>query len=184
MTAPAPRAGGGARRRPLALAALLAVQTLCAVFFAADVAADLTWQGLGWHVAFEALVTLALAAGVALGARETARALAAGRRAEAAARAASGAFAELMRERFESWALTPAEAEVALFALKGLDVAGIAAARGAAPGTVRAQLARVYAKAGVSGRPQLLSLFVEDLLAGPLAGAAPKTSQKAPAWLD
>ena len=165
-----PKPRPGASRRPAVLAALLALQTLCAVFFAGDVAADLTLEGLTLHVAFELLVVLALAAGVALGAREMARTLAAGLRAEAAARAASGAFAELMRDRFAAWGLTPAEAEVALFALKGLDTAEIAAARRAAPGTVRAQLARVYAKAGVTGRAQLLSLFVEDLLAGPLEG--------------
>ena len=31
-------------------------------------------------------------------------------------------------------------------------------------GTVKAQNAAVYRKAGVSGRPQLLSLFIEDLM--------------------
>ena len=36
--------------------------------------------------------------------------------------------------------------------------------RGAAQGTVRAQLTRIYAKAGVSGRAQFGAWFVEDLL--------------------
>jgi DNA-binding CsgD family transcriptional regulator len=49
-------------------------------------------------------------------------------------------------------------------ALKGLDVAEIAEMRGAAAGTVRAQLTRIYAKAGVSGRAQFAAWFVEDLL--------------------
>jgi len=167
------RAAGraGASGRPFALAALLVVQTLCAVFFAADVAADLSWNGLTLHAGFEAVVALALAVGVALGAVEMRRTLERSRRADAAAQAASGAFAALMEERFEAWGLTPAEAEVALFALKGLDVAEIAAVRGAAAGTVRAQLAKVYAKAGVSGRGQLVSSFIEALLDGPLPGA-------------
>ena len=53
-----------------------------------------------------------------------------------------------------------------MLALKGFDVAEIAAIRNAASGTVRAQLTRVYAKAEVSSRAQLLSLFIEDLLDG------------------
>jgi len=68
--------------------------------------------------------------------------------------------------RFAEWKLTPAEADVAMFALKGCDAAAIAEMRGAATGTVRAQLARVYAKAGVSSRADLVSLFFDDLLDG------------------
>ncbi|MFN3642142.1 MAG: helix-turn-helix transcriptional regulator [Gemmobacter sp.] len=73
--------------------------------------------------------------------------------------------------QFRAWGLTPAERDVAWLALEGLDTAEIAGRRGAAAGTVRAQLARVYAKAGVSGRAQFAALFVEDLLAGPVRGA-------------
>jgi DNA-binding CsgD family transcriptional regulator len=52
---------------------------------------------------------------------------------------------ELVTQRFAEWGLTAAEADVALFALKGFDTAGIAELRGAAHGTVSAQLAQVYA---------------------------------------
>ena len=34
--------------------------------------------------------------------------------------------------------------------------------------TVKAQTAAIYRKAGVTGRPQLLSLFIEDLMSGPV----------------
>lgn len=159
------------RRRVLALALLLTLQTVCTVFFVADAGADIGLHGLTLHTGFEALVALGLAAGVGFGALEMRATLERSRRAETAHRAASGAFAELMSRRFDAWGLTPAEAEVALFALKGLDVAGIAGARGAAVGTVRAQLARVYAKAGVSNRAQLVSLFIDELLEGPLPGS-------------
>jgi DNA-binding CsgD family transcriptional regulator len=37
--------------------------------------------------------------------------------------------------------------------------------RGTAQGTVRAQCTTLYAKAGVEGRAQLLSIFMEELLA-------------------
>ena len=53
---------------------------------------------------------------------------------------------------------------MALFALKGCDVAEIAELRGAATGTVRSQLSQIYAKAGVTSQAMLVSLFIEDLL--------------------
>jgi DNA-binding CsgD family transcriptional regulator len=87
-------------------------------------------------------------------------------------RVASGAFAELMQERFAQWALTPAEKDVALFAIKGLSTQEIAALRNTSEGTVKAQTNAIYRKAGVSGRPQLLSLFIEDLMDDALLGKA------------
>ena len=112
-----------------------------------------------------------LVLGILFAALEMRRTLERARRAEIAVSAASGAFAELIAANFERWALTPAESEVALLALKGFDVAEIADLRAAASGTVRAQLAHVYAKANVSNRSQLVSLFIEDLLDGPVANA-------------
>lgn len=70
---------------------------------------------------------------------------------------------------------------MALFALKGFDVAEIAELRGSAAGTVRARLTRVYAKAGVSNRTQLLAVFTDDLLAGALPGVAEPRPVRAPA---
>jgi len=40
----------------------------------------------------------------------------------------------------------------------------IASLRGTAGGTVKAQTNAIYRKAGVTGRSQLLSLFIEDLM--------------------
>ena len=48
--------GPRARRRASALAAVLAVQALCAVFFVADVVADLRFAGWIPHTLFEASV--------------------------------------------------------------------------------------------------------------------------------
>ena len=81
-------------------------------------------------------------------------------------RVASGAFLELLEEHFVRWSLTPSERDVALLSVKGLSIGEIAALRETREGTVKAQCAAVYRKAGVSGRAQLLSLFVEDLMAG------------------
>jgi DNA-binding CsgD family transcriptional regulator len=85
-------------------------------------------------------------------------------RAEESLRRASGDFMELLAERFTEWGLTPAERDVALFAIKGLSTAEIASLRTTSEGTVKAQTNAIYRKAGVSGRSQLLSLFIEDLM--------------------
>ncbi len=60
----------------------------------------------------------------------------------------------------------------ALFALKGFSIAEIAALRDTSEGTVKAQTNAIYRKAGVSGRPQFLSLFVEDLMGDAVRPAA------------
>jgi DNA-binding CsgD family transcriptional regulator len=84
--------------------------------------------------------------------------------AEERLRRASGAFMTLLAERFDEWALTPAEKDVALFAIKGMSTSEIAGLRNTSEGTVKAQTNAIYRKAGVSGRSQLLSLFIEDLM--------------------
>lgn len=81
---------------------------------------------------------------------------------------ASGAFAEIMQTQFEAWGLSEAERSVALLGIKGYSISEIAKLRATKEGTIKAQNAAVYRKAGVSGRLQLLSHFVEDLLGGRL----------------
>ncbi len=164
--------GPAARRLPAALAVFLAVQVAAAVFFAGDVIADLRWRPASVHLAFEALVTLALVVGIVLGVLALRRTVETLRAQEAALGVARGSLAEVIARQFAAWGLTPAERDVGMLALKGLDVAEIAGLRGAAAGTVRAQLARIYAKAGVSGRAQFAAFFVEDLLAGGVAADA------------
>ena len=71
---------------------------------------------------------------------------------------------DLLEERFSEWALSPAERDVALFAIKGMSTAEIGVLRKTSEGTVKAQTNAIYRKAGVTGRPQLLSVFIEDLM--------------------
>jgi DNA-binding CsgD family transcriptional regulator len=97
-------------------------------------------------------------------------------RAEESLRRASGDFMELLAERFAEWGLTPAERDVALFAIKGLSTAEIATLRTTSEGTVKAQTNAIYRKAGVSGRSQLLSLFIEDLMRDDLGQRSPTQS--------
>ncbi len=150
------------------LAGLLTLQVACTFFFIADVVADLATGDHDPHDWFEFAVVGALTLGTVFTAREVMRIFGRQRRIEEQLRAASGAFAELVEEHFETWGLTPSERDVAMMAIKGLPTAEIARIRGTAEGTVKAQSNRIYAKAGVTGRTQLLSLFIEELLAGPL----------------
>ena len=70
---------------------------------------------------------------------------------------------EVLEERFADWGLTPAERDVALFAIKGMSTQEIATLRSTSEGTVKAQTNAIYRKAGVSGRGGF-SLFIEDLM--------------------
>lgn len=168
---------GGKRRsrRPLprrlwALAGLMTLQGVSLGFFAGDVIADVARAGLDTHTAIEALATLALLCGLVWGGWEMWHILQRTRWAEGALKMASGAFADLLADRFRSWELTPSEADVALLILKGVEPAEIADLRGSAAGTVRAQLAGIYAKSGTTGRGQFVSLFIEALLDTPVIG--------------
>ncbi len=157
-------------RRPL-VAAILWVQVLCAVFFAAQILSALVGfpsTPIDWRLyeLIEIGAALGLVLGIVMGAVAIRQANRRQRQAETALRAASGAFMEVLEERFDEWGLTPAERDVALFAIKGMSTSEIAGLRNTSEGTVKAQTNAIYRKAGVSGRPQLLSLFIEELIAG------------------
>ncbi|WP_244521005.1 helix-turn-helix transcriptional regulator [Allgaiera indica] len=124
----------------------------------------------GWGTYLEVVFALGLAAGTAFGVYELRRSHDLLLSHETALASASGALADVIAAQFEDWGLTPAEKDVAMFALKGFDLSEIARLRGAAQGTVRAQMAAVYAKSGTSGRAQFAAFFVEDLLAGKVGG--------------
>lgn len=151
-------------RKATGISFLVASQALACTFFVADLVGDIAADGFGLHLAIESLAAVALLVAVVMGALQVRSLIATARRGEAAVAVAQGALADLITLRFAEWNLTAAEADVALFALKGCDIAGIAALRGSAAGTVRAQLARVYAKAGVESHSGLIALFLEELI--------------------
>lgn len=151
-------------RRIMVVVAIVVVQAVAAVFFIADAAVDVASGEWGLHIFAEVLIAMALLAGVALGAWQTRRMFETAHRNEQALKIARGAVAEIMAKRFLEWRLTDAETEVAIFALKGCETPEIAQFRHVAEGTVRAQLTSIYAKAGVSSRHALSSLFLEDLV--------------------
>lgn len=164
------RAGQAATRRATAaLAAFMLVQTVAAVFFVGDALTDLVMDPGTPHAILESLVAVVLVVGIFVGGWQLRQMLDRLRTQERALETARGDLGRVIERQFSDWSLTPAERDVGLLALKGLDVAEIAALRGAAQGTVRAQLTRIYTKAGVSGRAQFAAWFVEDLLGDPAA---------------
>ena len=159
------------------------MQVVCAVFFLANILSSvLGFAPISWQVSeyIELGAALGLLLGIVLGALALRRSQARAARLEDRMRAASGAFMELLAERFAEWGLTPAERDVALFSIKGLSTAEIAALRSTSEGTVKAQTAAIYRKAGVSGRPQLMSHFIEDLMGEPLAQTDARAGEAGP----
>ena len=152
------------------LVLFIAIQAMCAAVFLWQIAASvlgLMAVPIAWHVheLIEIGAAIGLMLGVAFGGLALRAATRRTERAEEALRRASGAFMDVLEERFEDWGLTPAERDVALFAIKGMSTQEIATLRETSEGTVKAQTNAIYRKAGVTGRPQLLSLFIEDLMA-------------------
>lgn len=159
-------------RFPTGFALLLAFQALCAFFFLWDrlsALLGLRQIPIAWRY-FELIeigAGVGLLSGVMLTGWMLFRSLRRQSQMEDSLRLASGAFMDVLEERFDAWGLTPAERDVALFSIKGFTTAEIAGLRETSEGTVKAQTNAIYRKAGVSGRPQLLGLFIEDMVNGP-----------------
>lgn len=155
--------------RPSFLIAILLVQSACTLIFIWDLLSSILSirsTPISWQLRelMEIGAALGLILGMAMGASALYRSHLRSERIEAQLRVASGAFMELVDDRFKEWSLTPAERDVALFAMKGLNLQEIAQIRDTSEGTVKSQTNAIYRKAGVSGRPQLLSLFIDDLM--------------------
>jgi DNA-binding CsgD family transcriptional regulator len=156
-------------RRPALILSIFVLQALCAFFFVSDILSSFigfSTTPMPWELRelLEIWAAFGLVIGLVLGGFALRRAFRERNMAEERLRRASGAFMTLLAERFDEWALTPAEKDVALFAIKGMSTSEIAGLRNTSEGTVKAQTNAIYRKAGVSGRSQLLSLFIEDLM--------------------
>ena len=161
-------------RRPILL--IIALQGLCAVFFVGnDLVSRLGVSILPTYPILYDLIDigagLGLGLGIIVGAVILFRSLKEQRRAEEDLYRARADFGMHLSERFERWGLTPAETDVAIFAIKGLRLQEIAELRRTSEGTVKAQANAIYRKAGVNVRSQLLSLFIEDMMVDGLVQA-------------
>ena len=147
----------------------LVIQVLCAAFFITDIASTVFGLALmptSWmlYELMEISAALGLVIGSVISGIALSRAHKRRERVEMQLKAASGAFMEMLNEKLEEWGLTPAEQDVALFAIKGFSTKEISEMRNTSEGTIKAQTNAIYRKAGVTGRPQLLSLFIDDLM--------------------
>jgi DNA-binding CsgD family transcriptional regulator len=170
----------------LALLPLFLVQAVAAFYFVSDIlfsVLGIEVMPIDWQLreGLEIAAAVGLVLGLVFGAQALLSARHEAHMATEKLRRASSDFAELLEERFTEWRLTVAERDVALFAIKGLTLAEIAQLRSTSEGTVKAQTASIYRKAGVSTRSQLVSVFIEDLMEEPTARFAEARTQKAEA---
>lgn len=156
-------------QRPVLLVVLILFQIICTGFFVYDVIVDIGEGEVSLlHLLPEAAATLGLIVGLVFETRTLMALLRRQAHMEKSLGVAAGALAELMEDYFRQWALTPSEADVAAFTIKGYSIAEIATLRGSAEGTVKTHLNAIYRKSGLQGRGQLVSVLIEDLLNGPL----------------
>ena len=171
--------------RARAFVLLLVVQAICVLIFVLDILLSVIGiypAPLAWSTRelMEIGALIGLLLGLVFGAMLVWRNFADLKAAHARLDRASGAFFDLLNARFDEWGLTAAERDVALFAIKGFTVQDIARLRDTSDGTVKAQTAAIYRKADVSGRPQLLSLFIEDMMGNARSGESGAQPDAAP----
>ena len=171
--------------RARAFVLLLVVQAICVLIFVLDILLSVIGiypAPLAWSTRelMEIGALIGLLLGLVFGAMLVWRNFADFKAAHARLDRASGAFFDLLNARFDEWGLTAAERDVALFAIKGFTVQDIARLRDTSEGTVKAQTAAIYRKADVSGRPQLLSLFIEDMMGNARSGESGAQPDAAP----
>jgi DNA-binding CsgD family transcriptional regulator len=148
---------------------ILVIQILFAIIFIIEFTGQIFgWHFLNlswhWHEMIELSAVLSLIIGMGVAVYTLRKTLMRNQKVEDQLLLASGEFEKLLKMKFELWGLTRAENEVALLSLKGFSTAEIAQLRGKSEGTIKSQNAAIYRKAGVNGRTQLLSSFVEDMV--------------------
>ena len=161
---PTPTESPRIRLRRILFLGAATVQGVCLILFVLDVANEM--ESFDRMTAVEVFSVFGLLISVVITLGEYRRMLHRNRRVEQRLDAATGAFARMMEEQFSRWGLTAAEHDVALMSVKGLSVGDIAALRQRATGTVKAQSAAIYRKAGVSNRAEMISVLIEDLIDG------------------
>lgn len=164
--------------RATILWSLFTVQAACTGYFIVDIIFDLVrpagttpmtgLAGFADSDLVEFIVTARLFLGLAFTASELWQIQKRHSQLEDQLQIASGAFSDLLQQRFVEWKLTAAERDIAILSIKGYAIAEMAELRATSAGTVKAQCASVYRKAGVKSRLELLSLFLDDLMADSL----------------
>lgn len=154
-------------------AVLTLIQIICGTILAIDVGyeihanmiSDIAAEQYGaLHLGAEIFATILLFIAFGLSSRHLLAHRAELHRAAARVKEIRGDFLGLVNRRFEEWALSPAEVEIALLTLKGLSIAEISDMRGSREGTVKTHLGAIFRKSGTRSRPEFLAKFVDDFL--------------------
>lgn len=156
--------------KKLYLIGLIFIQAVCAMFFVYDASQDIIEDGTvrSLYSIIEVLATLAMFAAMILEVSMLRGILKNQERMERGLQVAKGKLQDVINTYFADWGLTPAEMDVAILAIKGFSISEMSELRQAQEGTVKTQLTSIYRKAGVTGRSQLGSLLIEDLMGTPL----------------
>jgi DNA-binding NarL/FixJ family response regulator len=109
--------------------------------------------------------------------QDIARAVAMGRQWRDASSTELADLAAAIQRQFDTWSLTPAEADIAGLMLKGVALRDIAEVRRTSETTIRQQAQGVYRKSGLSGRAQLAAYFLESLFEDREAGTLPSAAE-------
>jgi len=149
------------------------MQISCLAFFSVDVSVDLFRVGHDGsppgivevlHLAFEALAVFLLATSLWMGLEYEGALRRLGDHKDSTLTALRACFDDLVKDRFNQWALSDAERDVALLAFRGLRISEIADLRGTREGTVKAQMSSIFRKANVTTRAEFLALFMDEFL--------------------
>lgn len=156
------------RKRPLGLLALIALQTVCALFFLADIVADFNEVGAqvlsDMHLFIEAMATLTLFAAIVVEIKVLMRLRLREAQLVESLDMARAAVEDVIAAHFDRWALSPSERDIAQFLVKGMSIAETAALRGSAEGTIKAHLNAIYRKSGTRNRAELMSNLIDALM--------------------
>ncbi len=154
------------RLQPLYVLGLMALQIICAAYFAYDILKDIREAKftLSLYLLMEIMASLGLIAAAILEGNILNHIMREYKKMQQTLQVAQGNVQDVIQNYFNEWNLTKAEIDVALLAIKGFSISEIAGYRNSQEGTVKTQLSAVYRKAGVKGRNQLGSLLIEDLM--------------------
>jgi DNA-binding CsgD family transcriptional regulator len=80
------------------------------------------------------------------------------------ASAIKSGFDTVIHQKFDVWQLTKSEKEICLLAIRGLSITEIATHRASKEGTIKAHLHKIYVKAHVNSRAELMSVIMDEML--------------------
>lgn len=158
---------------PYGLLLLIFVQILCVIFFVVDIITDYRELSLSaskrLHLNIEAIATVSLAAAVVFEMKYIFDLLRRKAHLEQSVSIATAAMHNVIEAHFKAWGLTPSEADVATFLVKGFGTGEIAQMRGNAEGTIKSHLNSIYRKSNTGSRSEVLSLIIDSLMEAPEA---------------